>query len=269
MLEHHVASLTDNINALRRALGQEFEPVEMYQPAPMHQHHQGHDMQHQTQGMELQNQGLDHSGQTMNHQSQGLDAHSQAPQASMSNANSVPLTRGFGGQAYAFNDEVGLAQDGLASLEAHQQAQGGENDSPRIDPAILHDEKDPIWALNRDESLRFVRMYQDEIGIMYPIVNLDRLTAKTSTLFDFIDSLKKSGLFRQGLPGKDAMHDVDTNIVKLVLANAMLTKGHGQSELAKKLFASVLESGEEHGTEDLSDLKAIKIVTLKVSETLR
>jgi len=266
MLEHHVAGLTENINALRRALGQEFEQVEMYQPAGMQHHHPGHDMQHQAHGMDIPTHGLDQSGQPMNHHSQGLDALPQAPQASMSHGNAVPLARNYGGQTYGFNDEVGLAQDGLASLEAHQQAHRGDTGSPRIDPAILHDEKDPIWALNREESVRFVRTWQDEIGIMYPIINFDKLTAKTSTLFNFIDGIKKSGLFRQSLPGKDAMQDVDTNIVKLILANAMLTKGHGQSELGKKLFASVLESGEQQGTEDLANLKAIKIVTLKVGE---
>jgi hypothetical protein len=34
---------------------------------------------------------------------------------------------------------------------------------------------DPIWALTRDEMVRLCRVYEEEMGIMYPVTNIEKV----------------------------------------------------------------------------------------------
>lgn len=35
--------------------------------------------------------------------------------------------------------------------------------------------KDPIWALTRDEMVRLCRVYEEEMGLMYPVTNIEEV----------------------------------------------------------------------------------------------
>lgn len=35
--------------------------------------------------------------------------------------------------------------------------------------------RDPIWALSKDEMVRLCRVYEEEMGIMYPVVNIEEV----------------------------------------------------------------------------------------------
>lgn len=247
MLQQQVQGLIQELFAVRRELGHEVPTPQMYQ--------------------------------------QSLPEQLQAPQAAMlhdadmqGGSRNNQYTESAGGTYFAAQgsmNEVGMAQDGLDSLVAHaqqaqqaQQAQHIRGDSPRIDPAILHSSKDPIWAFNVDDALRLCRVFEDEIGSMYPILNNEQLSRKTTLLFKFMEAGTKSGIFQRTSPGMDAMYDEDTDIIKLVFANAMLSEGHGSSELAKKLFDSVQRSGEQR-SDGTPNLKSIRISTLSVGRSAR
>ena len=99
-----------------------------------------------------------------------------------------------------------------------------------------HLEKDPIWSVAQEEAVRLCQVYEDEMGLMYPVLDINRVIAYTHKLYRFMEAAHRSGLMQQGLPGGDAIDDEDTNILKMVIACASTVEGSGRSELGKKMF---------------------------------
>ncbi|KAK0250481.1 hypothetical protein LTS09_014328 [Friedmanniomyces endolithicus] len=102
-----------------------------------------------------------------------------------------------------------------------------------------HAEKDPIWSITQEEAIRLCQMYEDEMGLMYPVLDTNKVMAYATKLYRFMEAAHRSGLMQQGMPGSDAMVDEDTNILQMVLATAMTVEGSGRSELGRKLFEGV------------------------------
>ena len=100
----------------------------------------------------------------------------------------------------------------------------------------MHTTKDPIWAVTEEEALRLCRVWEDEMGMMYPILDIEKVIAYAQRLFRFTEAAHRSGLMQQGFPGADAIDDEDTNILKMVLATAMTVEASGRSELGERIF---------------------------------
>lgn len=145
-------------------------------------------------------------------------------------------------------------EDGLTTQE------GSRVPSPILKP--LHTDKDPIWALSKDEALRLCRVYDDEMGDLYPILDLDQVLRHATLLFTFVDSASRN-LFVNSMPGLDAIQDDETDILKIVLAIAMVTEGTGRSELGSRLVKSVGTTSDNRLLGNVS-LKDIQILTLVV-----
>ena len=111
-------------------------------------------------------------------------------------------------------------------------------------PMNMHPNKDPLWSINKDEAVRLCRVYHDEMGIMYPIVNIEETISRTKFLFTFTESAARTGLISFEKPGADALGSDDNNILKMVLATALTVEGNGESQLGKRLFHSVKDSSQ-------------------------
>jgi hypothetical protein len=105
--------------------------------------------------------------------------------------------------------------------------------------ASLHPNKDPIWAISKEEALRLCQVYEDEIGLMYPVLDINTVVTYTNKLYRFMDAARRSGLLQYDGPGTDNFEDEDTNILKLVLAAAMTVEASGRSDMGLRLFESV------------------------------
>ncbi len=99
--------------------------------------------------------------------------------------------------------------------------------------------KDPIWTISQDEALRLCRVWEDEMGMMYPILDINKVIEYAQKLSRFMEAAHRSGLMLLGTPGMDSMDDEDTNILKMVLATAMTVEGSGRSEQGQRLFEYV------------------------------
>ncbi|KAL8832199.1 MAG: hypothetical protein Q9191_000415 [Dirinaria sp. TL-2023a] len=108
----------------------------------------------------------------------------------------------------------------------------------------MHPDKDPLWSFSKDEAVRLCRVYHDEMGIMYPIVNIEETISRTKFLFTFTESAARTGLISFQKPGPDALGSDDNNILKMVLATALTVEGNGESQLGKRLFHSVKDSSQ-------------------------
>jgi len=115
-------------------------------------------------------------------------------------------------------------------------AQSPPSDGP------MHTSKDPIWAISRDEAFRLLRVYEDEMHDMYPIVPLAALTRHTEHVYTFMETALRNGLVDTALPGADAINDDNTNLLKLILATSMVVEGLGRSEMGKRLCDNVQPS---------------------------
>lgn len=131
-------------------------------------------------------------------------------------------------------------------------------------PSAIHGTKDPIWLISRDEAIRLVQSWKDNVYTMYPIIDIDKLFQHIEQLYNFLESARRSGFVMTEMPGADAISDVETNKLKLVLASSITMESSGPSELGEKLFGSVTEAVESLLLRP-PDLRNIEQMVLAVS----
>ena len=173
---------------------------------------------------------------------------------------SQPRFQGPTSSAFSFDvARSSLQTMGITTPEAPED--GGLNedeltqrDSPRsIQPPLplapmahmtVHPKKDPIWRLGKEEALRLCRLYEEEMGIMYPMLDMERTMTQANKLFTFTEAATRSGLMNPHMSGADKLANNDVNILKMVLSTALIVEGEGQSELGSALYESVREAFE-------------------------
>lgn len=123
--------------------------------------------------------------------------------------------------------------------------------------------KDPIWQISKAEMIRLCRVYEEEMGIMYPVADIERVIIHGTNLYDFVDAAYRNGLRNTNSEGP--IRDEQTCVLKMVLACSTLTEGHGQSEIAYNLFESVREAADRilHG--EVIEVKDLPFLVLVVS----
>ncbi|KAL4899145.1 hypothetical protein BDW74DRAFT_189518 [Aspergillus multicolor] len=179
--------------------------------------------------------------------------------------------RFHGPTSSAFNFDVArssLQHMGIAPVEeaipddlttAHATPTGSP---PSVLPAQpMHPSKDPIWAVKKDEALRLCRVYEEEIGIMYPLVDIDHVIQQVTLLYTFMEAAMRTGLMHQGLAGADGLEDDSTSLIKLILATTLIVEGGGRSELGRRLYMNV-KPVVESKIWDTLDVKTIQLLGL-------
>ena len=186
--------------------------------------------------------------------------------------------RFHGPTSSAFN--LGVARSSLKTMgitaaeDAEDEGLATNDPTPRPSPPAqavappqpLHADKDPIWSISKQEALRLVHVWHEEQGLMYPVLEIEKLLRYTEMLFSFIEAAQRTGLMQSGLPGADAIMDDQTSVLKLVLAITLVMEGGGKSPLGEKLFENVHRVVERILPEPVS-LQGISILTLTVSRS--
>jgi hypothetical protein len=131
----------------------------------------------------------------------------------------------------------------------------------------VHEEKDPIYTVSKEEALRLCRVYEDEMGLMYPVLDIQTVMQYTERLYSFIDAARRNGFIQQGLPGSDAINDENTIILKMIIAAASTMEGSGSSELGRSIFDSpgVRDAVSNATTGYTISYKAPRLLVLTVS----
>lgn len=111
-------------------------------------------------------------------------------------------------------------------------------------PMITQSHKDPLWQMSKDDAIRLCKVYDEEMGIMYPMLDMEKTIAHAKMLFTFTEAAVRTGLIHQDLPGADKLGNIDVNILKMVLATALTLEGFGQSDLGRMLYESCREAFE-------------------------
>lgn len=133
-------------------------------------------------------------------------------------------------------------------------------------PTLLppHPTKDPLWLIDYNEVSRILRVYEEEIGIMYPVVDADKLLQHANSLYKFIGASLRTGLGQPGLPGADTFDDEETTILKMILGITLTVEGHGRSELGQRFFDAAKPATDLKLVTSI-DLKSVVLLVLTVS----
>lgn len=122
---------------------------------------------------------------------------------------------------------------------------------------------DPMLDIGKPEALRLCRVYEEEMGIMYPVLELPQLLQQVQLLYGPMDPILQSQASQPTNGGVD-LDDADVHILRLVFACALTAEGSGRSELAIRLFQSVREVAD-NSVWGPPDIKNIILLTLLVS----
>ena len=129
-------------------------------------------------------------------------------------------------------------------------------------PMVTQFQKDPLWQLSKDEAIRLCKVYDEEMGTMFPVLDMGKTITHATLLFTFTESALRNGLMRRDKPGLEAIGGHDVNIVKMILANALTIEEYGQSQLGKALYESCREQIETRlsGPVEVKDLTLLVMV---------
>nr|XP_001397415.2 Zn(II)2Cys6 transcription factor [Aspergillus niger CBS 513.88] len=102
-----------------------------------------------------------------------------------------------------------------------------------------HPAGDPLWTIGKTEALRLCRVYEEEMGVMYPVLELSQLLHQVELLYG-AESWPRVPVV-QGPDGPEQLDRTDVHILRLVFACALTAEAAGSSALAMSLFESVRE----------------------------
>ncbi|RAL11197.1 putative C6 transcription factor [Aspergillus homomorphus CBS 101889] len=113
---------------------------------------------------------------------------------------------------------------------------------------------DPLWTLDKVEATRLCRVYEEEMGIMYPVLDLQELLDQVEVVYGSAEGGSRPSGFQP-------VHTDDVQILRLVFACALTAEAAGSSELAMRLFESVREVAD-NCVWGPPDIKSIILLTL-------
>ena len=91
---------------------------------------------------------------------------------------------------------------------------------------------DPLHEFDKDEMVRLCRLHEEEIGIMYPVLNIQTVISHAKNLSTYLESV------RQQNP-RELINDDKTLQLKIIMCCALVVEDHGHSDKAIRLFDSM------------------------------
>jgi hypothetical protein len=122
---------------------------------------------------------------------------------------------------------------------------------------------DPLWDISKTEALRLCKVYEEEMGVMYPVVELSDLLKNVDLLYGpaevgFWPRAPIQGQNEEGLDNDEI------NILRLVFACALTAEASGNSDFAMSLFETVRDAAD-HYVWAAPEIKSITLLALVVS----
>ncbi|KAL9020687.1 MAG: hypothetical protein Q9185_002135 [Variospora sp. 1 TL-2023] len=159
---------------------------------------------------------------------------------------------------------MGLAATSLTEVEGHdyeelasttpQQRQASD-----VSPGFI---KDPIWSIGKEEAIRLCRVYEEEIGIMYPMLDIEHVIDHSVKMFTSAPAATEPRSVDRPQLNASGLDNSDCDVLSMVLATALFLEGGGQSELGSILFDAVRPACESKLGEppDIGGLRLLVIM---------
>lgn len=135
--------------------------------------------------------------------------------------------------------------------------------APSPEPACWGDTRssgDPLNDLGVEETLRLLQVYEDAVGVMYPCVDLHSVRSYAVEYYQSPSPTRPS----PAASDQDWFHARDIQLLKILLATALVVESHGRSERAAQLADSVEDRFASRLKIAEVDMKEILILTLLV-----
>ncbi|KAL8693395.1 MAG: hypothetical protein Q9218_001787 [Villophora microphyllina] len=213
---------------------------------------------------------------TYPHHPSMVPPHSEGPYHTTSSpaASSRVRHRRFQGPtSSAFNIDVANSSLQTMGLTDPSMIESEGHEYEHINPTSPHQQhapsslaptsygKDPIWSIRKDEANRLCRVYDEEIGMMYPMLDIERIIGQADKLFTFTETATATGLIDLSKPSADSMHGPDIDILKMIFATTLTLEGGGQSELGSALFDTVKAACESKLGEP-NDIQGLRLLVI-------
>ncbi|KAL4929785.1 putative C6 transcription factor [Aspergillus undulatus] len=206
-----------------------------------------------------------------------LESHPRPRRISMA-ANPKELTfQGPTTSAFSFDlAKSSLEERGIIEVEIEGERNGYDGDgdmtrepsplpTPPSPPSGSYSHHgglgDPLWSIGKTEALRLCRVYEEEIGAMYPVVEFDELLRNVHLLYGSTEAGSWPRAGGQDFAPDNGLDSDDINILRLVFACALTAEASGSSELAMSLFHSVRDAAD-HYVWAAPEIKSITLLAL-------
>jgi hypothetical protein len=109
--------------------------------------------------------------------------------------------------------------------------------------------------------IRLCRVYEEEINIMYPVVDIDGLIQHARNLATFMEAAKRNNLvppFGQG----NGLNDLRTLELKMAMCGALVVEEHSHSPKAERLYESMADIVDAKLMHDAADAANLPFLTV-------
>ncbi|KAI0019192.1 hypothetical protein F4780DRAFT_462026 [Xylariomycetidae sp. FL0641] len=149
--------------------------------------------------------------------------------------------------------------------EVDSSIHGTPTTSPQIAPRIAVSPYKPpadvLWEFEKDEMIRLCRVYEEEVGLMYPIIRIETVVNHVKNLATWMDAAKKTGM-APPLGHENILSDTNTILLKVVLCTALLVEENGGNEKATRLFDALRPTTDRMLMSDPASVKNLPILAL-------
>jgi hypothetical protein len=135
--------------------------------------------------------------------------------------------------------KIKIARDSLKKDNLVDDSDADDGEVTReASPSPLHHRRafdsviDPMWTITHQEATRLHGVYEEEMGMMYPIVPREQVIAHINILYSRSGALFGSKFHDYKLDPEDVI------ILKLIFTCALAAEENGHSTLGMKLFHS-------------------------------
>lgn len=111
----------------------------------------------------------------------------------------------------------------------------GEEAAPHVEDlgmTIAPGPSDPLLDFDKNEMVRLCRLHEEEIGIMYPVLNVQSVINHAKSLATFLETVGNQRPM-------EMLNDEKTLQLKIVMCCGLVVEEHGHSDKAIRLYESM------------------------------
>lgn len=173
----------------------------------------------------------------------------------------------------AKNTLQNMGYSGLTSMESGDQEMADETPlhTPPMSKAVLpahlwgREGRDVLGAVGYEEAARLVGVFEKEIWVMYPFLDLDVVQSTCQAWYQTQSQPENNGRNGQQQQQGGGVEDIpedDLNILKMVIAIATVVEGSGRSDFGERLYDTIKKSADEVMHREGVSIRDIPIMAL-------
>lgn len=150
-----------------------------------------------------------------------------------------------------------VANNTIANMGYRGITEGDDGSLPVEDMGMPMAEgpSDPLLEFDKDEMIRLCRLHEEEIGIMYPVLNVQTVINHAKSLAPFLESVKQQR-------SMEMINDEKTLQLKIVMCCGLVVEEHAHSEKAIRLYESMENVLNRKLMAEASDVSSLPLLAL-------